>query len=136
MKMAEYSQRGCITQYIQGTFGTEAEYLWADSPGNAVFRHPASKKWYAAMMRVLPEKLGLPSGEALDIMDIKCDTIMIGSLLSTKGFFPAYHMNKNHWISIILDGSVSDDQIIPLLELSYDSVAPKRKKKQTQPAGE
>ena len=132
--MAEYSQRRRITQYIQDTFGTEAEYLWADSPGNAVFRHPASKKWYAAMMRVLPEKLGLPSGEALDIMDIKCDTIMIGSLLSTEGFFPAYHMNKNHWISIVLDGSVSDDQIIPLLELSYDSVAPKRKKKQTQPA--
>ena len=134
--MAEYSQRGRITQYIQATFGTEAEYLWADSPGNAVFRHPASKKWYAAMMRVLPEKLGLPSGESLDIMDIKCDTIMIGSLLSTEGFFPAYHMNKNHWISIVLDGSVSDDQIIPLLELSYDSVAPKRRKKQTQPAGE
>ncbi|MCI9671367.1 MAG: MmcQ/YjbR family DNA-binding protein [Lawsonibacter sp.] len=134
--MAEYSQRGRITQYIQDTFGTEAEYLWADSPGNAVFRHPASKKWYAAMMRVLPEKLGLPSGEALDIMDIKCDTIMIGSLLSTEGFFPAYHMNKNHWISIVLDGSVSDDQIIPLLELSYDSVAPKRRKKRTQPAEE
>ena len=134
--MAEYSQRGRITQYIQDTFGTESEYLWADSPGNAVFRHPASKKWYAAMMRVLPEKLGLPSGEALDIMDIKCDTIMIGSLLSTEGFFPAYHMNKNHWISIVLDGSVSDDQIIPLLELSYDSVAPKRRKKRTQPAEE
>ena len=134
--MAEYSQRGRITQYIQDTFGTEAEYLWADSPGNAVFRHPASKKWYAAMMRVLPEKLGLPSGEALDIMDIKCDTIMIGSLLSTEGFFPAYHMNKNHWISTVLDGSVSDDQIIPLLELSYDSVAPKRRKKRTHPAEE
>lgn len=130
--MKQLSQRERITQYIQEAFGTEAEYLWADSPGNAVFRHPASKKWYAAMMRVLPEKLGLPKGEALDIMDIKCDTIMIGSLLSTKGFFPAYHMNKNHWISIVLDGSVSDDQIIPLLELSYDSVAPKRKKKQAQ----
>ena len=130
--MKQLSQRERITQYIQKAFGTEAEYLWADSPGNAVFRHPASKKWYAAMMRVLPEKLGLPKGEALDLMDIKCDTIMIGSLLSTKGFFPAYHMNKNHWISIVLDGSVSDDQIIPLLELSYDSVAPKRKKKQAQ----
>ena len=133
--MAGTSQRERITRYIQETYGTQEECLWADSPSNAIFRHPASKKWYAAMMRVLPEKLGLPNGEALDIMDIKCDTIMIGSLLSTKGFFPAYHMNKNHWISIVLDGSVSDDQIIPLLELSYDSVAPKRKKKQTQPAG-
>ena len=134
--MDKFSQRERITQYIQDTYGTQAEYLWADSPGNAVFRHPASKKWYAAMMRVLPEKLGLAEGEALDVMDIKCSTIMIGSLLATKGFLPAYHMNKDHWISIILDGSVSDGQIIPLLELSYDSVAPKRRKKRTKPAEE
>ena len=132
--MAYSSQRERITQYIQDAYGTQAEYLWADSPGNAIFRHSASKKWYAAMMRVLPEKLGLAEGEALDVMDIKCSTIMIGSLLATKGFLPAYHMNKDHWISIILDGSVSDGQIIPLLELSYDSVAPKRRKKRPQPA--
>ena len=134
--MNEFSQRERITQYIQATYGTQAEYLWADSPGNAIFRHPASKKWYAALMRVLPEKLGLAEGEALDVMDIRCSTIMIGSLLSTKGFLPAYHMNKNHWISIILDGSVPDKEITPLLELSYDSVAPKRRKKRPQPEEE
>ena len=136
MEMAEHSQRERITQYMLDTYGTEAEYLWADSPGNAIFRHPSSKKWYAAMMRVLPEKLGLAGEEALDVMDIRCSTIMIGSLLSTKGFLPAYHMNKNHWISIVLDNSVPDDQITPLLELSYDSVAPKRRKKRTKPAEE
>lgn len=136
MKMAEYSQRGRIIQYMQDAYGTEAEYLWTDSSDSAVFRHPASRKWYAIIMRVLPERLGLSGEQTLDVMNVKCSTIMIGSLLSTKGFFPAYHMNKNHWISIVLDGSVSDDQIIPLLELSYDSVAPKRRKKQTQPAEE
>lgn len=88
------------------------------------------------MMHVLPEKLGFKGEEPLNVMDIKCSTIMIGSLLSTKGFLPAYHMNKNHWISIILDSSVSDDQITPLLELSYDSVAPKRRKKHPQPSEE
>ena len=125
--MSNFSQRERITQYIQDTYGSQA-----DSPGNAIFRHPASKKWYAALMRVLPEKLGLAGEEALDVMDIRCSTIMIGSLLSTKGFLPAYHMNKNHWISIVLDNSVPDDQITPLLELSYDSVAPKRRKKRLQ----
>lgn len=134
--MAHSSQRGRITQYIQDTYGTEAEYLWADSPDSAVFRHPASRKWYAIIMGVLPERLDLPAGRTLDVMNVKCSTIMIGSLLSTKGFLPAYHMNKNHWISIVLDNSVSDDQIIPLLELSYDSVAPKRRKKRTKPAEE
>ena len=134
--MAHSSQRERITQYIQDTYGTEAEYLWADSPDSAVFRHPASRKWYAIIMGALPERLDLPAGRTLDVMNVKCSTIMIGSLLATKGFLPAYHMNKNHWISIVLDNSVSDDQIIPLLELSYDSVAPKRRKKRPQPAGE
>ena len=134
--MSNSSQRERITRYIQDTYGSQAEYLWADSPGNAIFRHPTSKKWYAALMRVLPEKLGLAGEEALDVMDIRCSTIMIGSLLSTKGFLPAYHMNKNHWISIVLDNSVPDDQITPLLELSYDSVTPKRRKKHPRPTGE
>ena len=53
-------------------------------------------------MRVLPERLGLTGEEVLDVMDIKCSSMMIGSLLSKKGFLPAYHMNKNHWISIVL----------------------------------
>ncbi len=129
-------QRERITQYMQDTYGTEAEYLWADSPDSAVFRHPASRKWYAIIMRVLPDRLDLQGEQALDVMNVKCSTIMIGSLLSAKGFLPAYHMNKNHWISIVLDGSVSDDQIMPLLELSYDSVAPKRRKRKSQPAEE
>ena len=82
------------------------------------------------------ERLGLSGEQALDVMNVKCSTITIGSLLSTKGFLPAYHMNKNHWISIVLDNSVPDDQITPLLELSYDSAAPKRRTKRSQPAEE
>ena len=134
--MAHSSQRERIMRYMQDTYGTEAEYLWADSPDSAVFRHPASRKWYAIIMGVLPERLGLSGEQALDVINVKCSTIMIGSLLSTKGFLPAYHMNKNHWISIVLDNSIPDDQITPLLELSYDSVAPKRRKKRPQPEEE
>ena len=134
--MAHSSQRERIMRYMQDTYGTEAEYLWADSPDSAVFRHPASRKWYAIIMGVLPERLGLSGEQALDVINVKCSTIMIGSLLSTKGFLPAYHMNKNHWISIVLDNSIPDDQITPLLELSYNSVAPKRRIKRSQPAEE
>ncbi len=134
MKTNHDSQRERITQFIQETYGTEAEYLWAGSPDTAVFRHPISKKWFAAMLCVLPEKLGLSGENALDVINVKCSAIMVGSLLAAKGFFPAYHMNKNHWISILLDDSVSDDQITPLVELSYGNVAPKRKKRNAQTA--
>lgn len=127
--MADCPQRERVIRYANDRFGTEAEYLWADLPKTAVFRHPASKKWYGIIMDVASDRLGLPGDAPVDVLNVKCGTIMIGSLLSEKGFLPAYHMNKNYWISILLDGSVPDDQIFPLLELSYDSVAPRRAKR-------
>ena len=127
--MDKQLQRERLTQYMQNTYGTQAEYLWADTPDCAVFRHPSSKKWYAIIMTVRSDRLGLPEEKLVDIMNVKCGAIMTGSLLSQKGFLPAYHMNKNYWISILLNESVPDDQIAPLLELSYDSVAPKRKRR-------
>ena len=120
MSGKQKSQRERITQYILDTYGTEAEYLWADSPNFAVFRHLSSKKWYGIIMDVPSDKLGLPGKELVDVLNIKCSTVMIGALLSEEGFLPAYHMNKDHWISILLDGTVPDKQIFPLLELSYD----------------
>ena len=127
--MDKQLQRDRLTQYMQDTYGTQAEYLWADTPDCAVFRHPSSKKWYAIIMTVRSDRLGLSGEELTDVMNVKCGAIMTGSLLSQKGFLPAYHMNKNYWISILLNDSVPDDQIALLLELSYDSVAPKRKRK-------
>ena len=128
------SQRERILQYALDTYGTEPEYPWGDIPDGAVLRHSASRKWYGLIMSILPDRLGLYGEKPIDVLNVKCNPIMIGSLLTTKGFLPAYHMNKNHWISVVLDASVPDDQIFPLLELSYDSVAPKRKRKRSQSA--
>lgn len=80
-------------------------------------------------MTVRSDRLGLPGEDLMDVMNVRCGAIMTGSLLSQKGFLPAYHMNKSYWISILLNDSIPDDQIAPLLKLSYDSVAPKRKRK-------
>ncbi len=120
-------QRERIIQHIQDVYGVEAEYLWADTPDCAVFRHPGSKKWFGIIMNVLPNRLGLGGEEPIDIINVKCGPILTGSLLTETGFFPAYHMNKTNWITILLNNTVPDEQISPLLELSYDSVAPKRK---------
>jgi len=128
--MEQGARRESVIQHIRDTYGVEPEYLWADMPNSAVFRHPASKKWFAIIMDVPSNRLGLPGEQPVDVMNVKCGPVLAGPLLSEKGFLPAYHMNKDHWISILLDGPVPDEQIVPLLELSYDNVAPKRKKKQ------
>lgn len=116
-------------QYIEERYGNEPEHLWVKYPDYAVFRHSATQKWFAVFLQVPQNKLGLPGTDPAQVLDIKCSPLMIGSLLSEKGFLPAYHMNKNTWISILLDDSVPDDKIHALLELSYDSVAPKRRKR-------
>ena len=40
---------------------------------------------------------------------------------------PAYHLNKEHWSSIILDGTVPDGDIKRMLGESFDLVKPKKK---------
>lgn len=122
------SQRERIIEYVQNRYGTEPEHLWAKYPNYVVYRQPASKKWFAIIMDIPRSRLGLDGDELIDVMDVKCGAIMVGSLLAQDGFVPAYHMSKGTWISVLLDDTVPDEQIFPLLELSYDSVAPKRKK--------
>ncbi len=122
------AQQERIMRYIEERYGSDPEHLWAKYPDYAVFRHSATQKWFAAFMTVPRNKLGLSGEEAAPVLNIKCSPLMTGSLLSEPGFLPAYHMNKNTWISILLDESVPDDKITSLLEFSYDSVAPKRKR--------
>ena len=110
-------ERTELLEWVKETYGTEPDYPWNDY--NCVFRHKHNKKWYALVLKVNGQKLGFQSGKIVDILNIKCDPIMIGSLCLEKGFFPAYHMNKENWISILLDGTVVADAIKHLIEMSY-----------------
>ena len=127
------SQKERIIEHLQDAYSAEAEHLWAQYPEYSVFRHPASRKWYALIMDIPQNKLGLPGEQRVDVLDIKCNPIMVGSLLAEKGYFPAYHMSKKSWISILLDGSVPDEEIALLLEMAYDSVAPKMRRRKPVP---
>lgn len=126
--MARLSQRERIIQHIQDRYAAEPEHLWARYPNYAVFRQPASRKWFAAVMDVAKKSLDMIGDGTADVMDVRCGPVLAGSLLAQDGFLPAYHMSKSSWISVLLDETVPDEQIFPLIELSYDSVAPKRKK--------
>ncbi|MDE6840779.1 MAG: MmcQ/YjbR family DNA-binding protein [Oscillospiraceae bacterium] len=126
--MAKLPQRERIIQHIQDRYAAEPEHLWARYPNYAVFRQPASRKWFAAVMDVAKKSLDMIGDGTADVMDVRCGPVLVGSLLAQDGFLPAYHMSKSSWISVLLDETVPDEQIFPLIELSYDSVAPKRKK--------
>lgn len=126
--MDQRSQRQRMIEYIWDRYAAEPEYLWTKYPNYAVFRQPASRKWFAIVADIPRNRLELEGDGLVDVIDVKCGPIMVGSLLAQDGYCPAYHMNKGTWIAIILNGTVPDEDIYPLLELSYESVAPKREK--------
>ena len=78
--------------YIEDTYAVTGERLFARDPATCVFRHGSNRKWFAVIMEIPRCKLGLPGGEAICVMNVKCDPRMIGSFRMEPGFFPAYHM--------------------------------------------
>ncbi|MGN0355705.1 MAG: MmcQ/YjbR family DNA-binding protein [Muricoprocola sp.] len=115
-----------IFEYVKKQYGTIPEYLWSSSPDSAVLRHK-NGKWYAVVMNVEKSKLGLDGEGTVEIMDVKCEPDMTGMIIQTHGFLPGYHMNKQHWITILLDGTVNKSQILDFLDMSYNLIDRKEK---------
>lgn len=109
-----------LKKYIAETYNTDPDFPWESNPAFAVYRHRSNKKWFALVMDIPKSKLGLREEDKIDIVNLKCEPAMIGSLRMEKGFFPAYHMSKDKWISVALDGSVDDEQIMILLDMSFE----------------
>lgn len=118
--------------FITEKYGVEPEYPWVKMPTFAVFRHSNNKKWFAVIMTITKDKLGLDSTEEINVVNLKCDPLFMGSVLNEQGIFPAYHMSKTHWISVALDGSVETDKVKWLLDLSFDLTMKKIKKHSKQ----
>ena len=115
-----------VFTWCRQQYGTEPEYPWKD--WNAVLRHTDNQKWYAVILEVGRDKLGLPGDGEVDVLNVKCDPILIGSYRTQDGFFPAYHMNKEKWLSILLDKPELDNAIKELVELSYALTGPNKRK--------
>lgn len=112
--------RNELLTFIAETYSAREEHLWADTPEAAVFRHDSSKKWFALIMCIPKSRLGIPQDGSADILNIKCEPLLIDSLIGQEGFYPAYHMNKKHWITVALSEAKDDAKIRQLLDMSYD----------------
>ena len=115
-----------VVDHIWNEYGVAADFPWENSE-NAVFRHGDSRKWFAIIMCGLSGKaLGRDEKECCDVMNLKCDPRMIGALLDGEYFFPAYHMNKEHWLSVRLAEGVPLEEVFSLIAVSHGLTA-KRK---------
>ena len=114
-------------EYCLDTYGTSPDYPFDDDFETAVFRHANNRKWYAIMMRVSRRKFGIDSDEVVDVVNLKLPLEMFGSFGAADGIYPAYHMNKLHWISVLLPDA-PDDVVQFLVNVSFEATKAKRKR--------
>ena len=108
-----------ILSYAKQTYGDDAEYLWNDLPDAAVIRRKDNRKWYVLLMTILPKRIGLAGDEPIEIVDLRFDVDELPLKVDGVRYFPGYHMNKKHWITVLLDGSVPLAEILEYVDKSY-----------------
>ncbi len=124
-----FVNREKLDKYIKNVYGVSAEFPWLSAPSFAVYRHKSNNKWFAVVMEIPKEKIGIEEEGNINVVNLKSDPLLIGSLILDKGIYPAYHMNKNHWITVCLDGSVEEEKVKWLIDLSFEMTDKKKKQK-------
>ena len=129
--------RQSVFDYILKTYGVAPDYPWSRYDSNAVFRHAENKKWFALVMSVPRCRLGLGGEGSVDVIDLKIDDPFFRDvIIREEGILPGYHLNKQHWITVLLDGTVQAEQVQELIGMSFLATAPAKKKEKLRPAKE
>lgn len=129
--------RQTVFDYIRKKYKAEPEYPWKRYPGYAVFRHGDNGKWFALVAEVAGGKAGAPGAELVDVINLKvADLFFRDLILREPGVIPAYHMNKQHWISVLLDGTVPRERVFELIDMSYLATASAAEKGKLRPSKE
>ena len=115
-----------LFNYCKESYGTSPDYPFENDFETAVLRHSDSRKWYAIVMNVSRRKFGFDSDEMISVVNLKLPTEMFGSFSPLDGVYPAYHMNKLHWISVLMPDA-TDGLIKFLLKASFEATKGKKK---------
>ncbi len=114
---SDYAQK--VIAYIRNAYGGELEFLWRRFPDNAIWRRGDTNKWYGALLVLSKRKLGLDSDDRVEVIDLRMEPEEIERVTDGRTYFPGFHMNKRHWCSICLDGSVPIEEIFQRIDESY-----------------
>lgn len=111
-----------LTAYIGAKYKVEPEHPWMKYPENMTFKDKINGKWFALIMPVAARKLGRNADGEIFVVNVKAESGFIGLMSQTPGYMPGYHMNKQHWLTIFLDGTVPKEQIFGCVDESYELV--------------
>lgn len=107
-----------IIALVRASYGDELEFLWEKFPKNAVWRRKDTGKWYGVLLTVKKRSLGLDGNDTAEVLDLRVKTEEIENLIDGRVYFPGYHMNKKHWVSILLGKDAPTAEIMEKIDLS------------------
>ena len=124
------SGRERIVSFIKKQYDVSPEYLFEGDFTTAVFRHNDTKKWFGIIMNVKCSTLGIEGEGSTDVMNVKCDPLLVDILVQQQGYLRAYHMNKRLWVSILIDSGIDFKEICGLIDASFGLTDKKKGRRQ------
>mgnify|MGYP000893149967 CR=1 FL=1 len=119
--MYNSTQTNHVIAHIKDEYGIEPEFLWPERHSTySVYRHSDNRKWFALIGVISSTSLGIEDDNKVEVINLKFDKNQaLDFAESNERIFPAYHMNKQNWITIILDDSLKNEAIFELIKKSY-----------------
>lgn len=109
-----------ILNYAKTLEGSVCDQPFTKDFFTTVLRHKASKKWFGILLNAPKGKVGVKGDGEVEVLNLKCDPVLAKGLFETyRGIMPAYHMNKYHWITVVLDSDVPFSEVKGLIDLSF-----------------
>ena len=119
-------QANRITDLILSNFDVKPDFPRREEQFQTygTFRHADTKKWFALIMNVKRSAL-LKSEDStmVDVINLKTQAADKDAQQYPGSVFLAYHMNHKTWISVILDESLPDDEVMKLIRQSFELTA-------------
>lgn len=109
-----------IFKHVKENYGTSPDYPFQKFPNYAALRHESNGRWYGLIMNVPSEKLGLDGNDIIDVLNLKCPPEISDSLRNGKNILHGYHMDKENWVSLVLERTDSKGEIYKLIEQSFN----------------
>lgn len=114
-----------VDDYIRSNFEATSDHSFEGDPTVTIFRRLDNNQRFAATKNVGCRSVNAGSTGRIDILNVSVKPRLVATLREREGFRPAWRMNSNKWVTILLDGTVPDDEIQTLLGESYKNAARK-----------
>lgn len=111
--------KALLIDHVRRKYGTIPEAPWGALEQYHTLNTAKRHKWYGLFMLIPYKYLGVEKEGRIHVLNLKIRTEDIPAVVDHVHFFPAYHMNKKYWISVLLDRDVNIERVKHLLDESY-----------------